>query len=102
MAYFAYNVFTTGTSKSDYQTALESLFATLTTQTFYLNYAKSFYLYTLLSKTFRRIFIERITKIYSSIFLCQPIHVNEVPQNIVPTTQNRLQTTPMPRSLKTQ
>jgi hypothetical protein len=64
IAYYSYNVITSNTDKTDYQEAVETFFSELTTQLFYLNYAKSFYIYTLFSKYFRRIFVERIMKIY--------------------------------------
>ncbi|CAF3458690.1 unnamed protein product, partial [Rotaria sp. Silwood2] len=47
-----------------YEEALDKFFAQLTTQFFYLNYAKSFYVYILCSKYFRTLFMERIKKIY--------------------------------------
>jgi len=67
IAYVAYNIITTNAQKSDYQQAMGTFFSQLTTQLFYLNYAKSFYLYTLFSKYFRRIFVERIIKIYRQL-----------------------------------
>lgn len=65
MAYFSYSIITTNKIKADYEKALDTFFSQLTTQLFYLNYAKSFYVYTLFSKYFRKIFLEQIMKIYS-------------------------------------
>jgi hypothetical protein len=63
IGYFSYNVITTGKQKTANETVVDTFFSQLTTQLFYLNYAKSFYLYTLSSKYFRQIFRERIGKI---------------------------------------
>ena len=67
VAYNTYSVITTNMDKNDYQKALDTFFSQLTTQLFYLNYAKSFYVYTLFSKYFRKIFIGRFTKIYNRL-----------------------------------
>ena len=64
IGYFSYSVITNGVPKTDYQRALDVFFSQLTTQLFYLNYAKSFYLYTLASNYFRRIFKERVVAFY--------------------------------------
>lgn len=64
MAYYSYSVVTTNATKNDYQTAMATFFSQLTTQLFYLNYAKSFYVYALSSQYFRKIFVERILKIF--------------------------------------
>jgi hypothetical protein len=64
IAYYSYSIITTDASKTDYQTALDTFFSQLTTELFYLNYAKSFYVYTLSSQSFRKIFVGRIIKIY--------------------------------------
>jgi hypothetical protein len=90
MAYYSYNVITTGTVKNDYQTALDTFFSQLTTQLFYLNYAKSFYIYTLYSKYFRKIFLARIMKIYSPLI---PSRKNRRQQNLILRTNNNLKTT---------
>jgi hypothetical protein len=62
IVYFSYNVITTNTQKTEYQEELGTFFSQLTTQLFYLNYAKSFYVYTLSSKYFRSIFVQRIKR----------------------------------------
>jgi hypothetical protein len=67
IVYFSYNVITTNTQKTEYQEALDTFFSQLTTQLFYLNYAKSFYVYTLSSKYFRSIFVKRMIKIYDRL-----------------------------------
>ncbi len=71
MAYFSYNVITTDTQQTAYQQALNAFFSELTAEFFYLNYAKSFYIYTLFSKYFRTIFVERIMKIFRRLFLIE-------------------------------
>ena len=45
IAYYSYSVITTNQVKTDYQNALDTFFSQLTTQLFYLNYAKSFYVH---------------------------------------------------------
>ncbi len=67
IAYYSYSVITTNQAKTDYQNGLDTFFSQLTTQLFYLNYAKSFYVYTLSSKYCRKIFVEQIRKIYSGL-----------------------------------
>ena len=67
IGYFSYSVITNGVPKTDYQKALDVFFSQFTTQLFYLNYAKSFYLYTLASNYFRRIFMERVMAFYRRV-----------------------------------
>jgi hypothetical protein len=93
MAYYSYSVITTGTVKNDYQAALDTFFSQLTTQLFYLNYAKSFYVYTLFSKYFRKIFLERIMKFYSGLNPGSMTNLNSRQQNLNRTTNKNLQTT---------
>lgn len=92
IAYFSYNVITTNMIKDDYHRAIDSCFSQLTTQLFYLNYAKSFYVYTLFSKYFRRIFLEKVMKIYYQILCRSPIDGNHCRRNLIGQTPN---TTPM-------
>lgn len=65
LAFYSYNVIIRSTRKTVDQDSLNGIFDQLTTQFFYLNYAKSFYVYTLCSKYFRQIFKERIVEISS-------------------------------------
>ena len=67
IAYYSYSVIAANQEMTDYQNAINTFFSQLTTQLFYLNYAKSFYVYTLSSKYFRKIFLERIMKICSGL-----------------------------------
>lgn len=92
IAYFSYNVITTNTIKDDYHRAIDACFSQLTTQLFYLNYAKSFYVYTLFSKYFRRIFLEKVTKIYYQVLRCLPVDENDRRRNLNGPTPN---STPM-------
>ncbi|CAF3430074.1 unnamed protein product [Rotaria sp. Silwood2] len=71
MSYYSYNVIASGTDRTAYEEALDKFFAKLTTQFFYLNYAKSFYVYILCSKYFRTLFMERIKKIYRRLIPCR-------------------------------
>lgn len=70
IAYFSYDIITRTEEKTEYQRALSSFFSQLTAQLFYLNYAKSFYLYTLSSQYFRRIFIETLIKMQQKLIHC--------------------------------
>ncbi|CAF0881372.1 unnamed protein product [Adineta steineri] len=72
IAYYSYYIITTGRQKTDYAVAMGNFFSQLTTQLFYLNYAKSFYIYTLSSKYFRKIFKRRVLKILQK-FLPYPL-----------------------------
>jgi hypothetical protein len=75
IAYFSYNIITTNAQTSYYQQTMNAFFSQLTAQLFYLNYAKSFYIYTLFSKYFRTIFVERIIKIYYQLCPGQRNHL---------------------------
>ena len=90
IAYFSYNVITTYTIKDDYHRAIDSFFSQLTTQLFYLNYAKSFYVYTLFSRYFRRIFLEKIMKIHRQIFRHSPVDVSRRQRNLNGPTNNTI------------
>ncbi|CAF3446072.1 unnamed protein product [Rotaria sp. Silwood1] len=81
MSYYSYNVIASGTQRTAYQEALDRFFAQLTTQFFYLNYAKSFYVYTLCSKYFRTLFKERMKKIYRRLLPCRRNHVGRHQRN---------------------
>ncbi len=75
VAYYSFNVITGDASNSNYQSPVNTFFSELTTELFYLNYAKSFYVYTLSSQYFRRIFVERIIKIFHRFY---PHRMNNV------------------------
>jgi len=81
---------TTGTSKTDYQNALDTFFSQLTTELFYLNYAKSFYIYILSSQSFRKIFVERIIQIYCWLYPCRKNNVRRPQRNLNGRTNNIL------------
>ncbi|CAF1466464.1 unnamed protein product [Adineta ricciae] len=74
MAYYSYNVITANAVKTSDQKTLDTFFSELTTQLFYLNYAKSFYIYTLSSRVFRRILIVRVTQLSQRCFCQQSRH----------------------------
>ena len=84
VAYYSYYVITANEQKTTYQKTMDSFFAQLTTQLFYLNYAKSFYINTLSSKYFRKIFLQRIIRIWQPLL---PIRANtsRLRQRSVPT-----------------
>lgn len=63
-AYYAYTVLSVGLPKSSYRTAVETLILQISSFVFYLNFSKSFYVNTLSSKLFRRVFKERLMIIY--------------------------------------
>ncbi|UJR08896.1 hypothetical protein I4U23_013150 [Adineta vaga] len=58
-AYYAYVTLSTSISKDNYRRAVESLILQISSFIFYLNFSKSFFLNTLSSKLFRRIFNQR-------------------------------------------
>jgi hypothetical protein len=88
IAYFSYSVITTNAQKTNDQIAWDTFFSQLTTELFYLNYAKSFYVYTLFSKYFRKIFMERIRKIYAGLNSDRTTDVSRRQRNL-PGQRNR-------------
>ena len=58
MIYYAYYVL--GPPLTGYDKLVGSFLMSFTTQVYYANYCKSFYVYTLSSSLFRRIFIKRV------------------------------------------
>jgi hypothetical protein len=73
VAYFSYSVITTGKQKTANETVVDTFFSQLTTQLFYLNYAKSFYVFTLSSKYFRTVFVKRSRKIFKQFIFARVI-----------------------------
>ena len=98
IAYYSYSVITTNQAKTDYQNGLDTFFSQLTTQLFYLNYAKSFYVYTLSSKYFRKIFVERIMKTFSGLSPDRTNNLEMRQRNINGLINNNLQKTRSQRS----
>lgn len=80
-AYYSYSVLSTSLEKDNYRRAVESLILQISSFVFYLNFCKSFFLNTLSSKLFRRVFKERLTNIYQRLTWwktrIQPIEVNQ-------------------------
>ena len=58
MIYYAYYVL--GPPLTGYDKLVGSFLMSFTTQVYYANYCKSFYVYTLSSGLFRRIFVQRV------------------------------------------
>ncbi|CAF4665424.1 unnamed protein product [Rotaria socialis] len=92
LTYYSYNVIAMGMEKTTYESTLEFFFSQLTTQLFYLNYAKSFYVYTLCSKYFRAIFIGRIKKICHRLISCCTNHRGKLQETSIIRSNRILQT----------
>lgn len=58
MIYYAYSVL--GPTPSGYDRLVGSFMMSFTTQVYYANYCKSFYVYTLSSRLFRSTFVRRV------------------------------------------
>ena len=65
--YYAYGVLSTGITKDDYRVAVEALILQVSSFIFYLNFCKSFFVNTLSSKLFRKVFKERLVSFYQRI-----------------------------------
>jgi hypothetical protein len=63
-AYFSYSVLSTGLTKDSYRRAVEALLLQISSFVFYTNFSKSFYVNTLTSILFRRVFKERLFSFY--------------------------------------
>lgn len=84
---YAYYFLTTSTPKTPYQTVFAVFIFQLSNVLLYLNYSKSFYIYTLASSFFRKIFDEIIRNIYCKLFGI--LHMNTIhPVNIIPSIHN--------------
>ena len=66
-AYYSYDRLTTFSTKDDYRRAIEALFFQITSFIFYLNFCKSFFVNTLSSKLFRKVFKESLIVYYRRI-----------------------------------
>ncbi len=66
MIYYAYYIL--GPSLTGYDRMIGSFLMSFTTLLYYANYAKSFYIYTLSSRLFRSVFIERIKECIRILF----------------------------------
>jgi hypothetical protein len=65
--YYSYDRLTTSIIKDDYRRAVEALLLQISSFIFYLNFCKSFFVNTLSSKLFRKVFKERFTIFYRQI-----------------------------------
>ncbi|CAF0888997.1 unnamed protein product [Adineta ricciae] len=75
MIYYAYYVL--GPSLTGYDKLVGSFLMSFTTQVYYANYCKSFYIYTLSSGLFRRVFVQRVTYYPRKVLnLRKPIKAN--------------------------
>ncbi|CAF2106199.1 unnamed protein product [Rotaria magnacalcarata] len=62
--YYSYTVLTTNMKKDDYRQAMETLILQISSFIFYLNFSKSFFVNTLSSNLFRKVFHERLLFFY--------------------------------------
>ena len=65
--YYSYTVLSTGLTKDSYRKAVETLILQISSFIFYLNFCKGFFINTLSSKLFRKVFKERLLFIYQRI-----------------------------------
>lgn len=63
-AYFSYSVLSTNLTKDSYRQAVEAMLLQISSFIFYFNFSKNFFINTLSSKLFRRVFHERLQLIY--------------------------------------
>jgi hypothetical protein len=65
--YYSYTVLSTGITKDEYRLAVETLILQISSFIFYLNFCKNFFVNTLSSKLFRKVFKERLMVFYLRI-----------------------------------
>ncbi|CAF3924603.1 unnamed protein product [Rotaria sp. Silwood1] len=65
--YFSYIRFSTGITRDNYRYAVETLILQISSLIFYINFSKSFFINTLASKLFRKVFKERLITFYQRI-----------------------------------
>ena len=65
--YYSYTVLSTGITKDSYRVAVETLLLNISSFVFYFNFCKSFFVNTLSSKLFRKVFKERSVIIYQRL-----------------------------------
>lgn len=70
--YYAYTVLSTGLTKDSYRKAVESLILQISSFIFYFNFTKSFFINTLTSRLFRKVFKDRMYFIYYRRARIQP------------------------------
>ncbi|CAF1030371.1 unnamed protein product [Adineta ricciae] len=73
-AYYSYTVLSTSIAKSNERRAMESLFLQISSFVFYLNFSKGFFVNTLSSKLFRRVFKQQLIKLCHRI-TCGKVHM---------------------------
>jgi len=66
-AYYSYSVISSDLTKDSYRRAVEALILKISSFIFYLNFSKNFFVNTLSSKLFRKVFKERLTMFYRRI-----------------------------------
>ncbi|CAF3668810.1 unnamed protein product [Adineta steineri] len=75
--YYSYIVVTTNDRKDEYRIAIEKLLLQISSFIFYLNFGKSFFMNTLSSKLFRKVFKERLILFYRHI-ICLKVKVHPI------------------------
>ncbi|CAF1052485.1 unnamed protein product [Adineta steineri] len=76
MIYYAYYIL--GPSLTGYNKMIGSFLMSFTTLLYYTNYAKSFYIYTLSSRLFRSVFLQRLKEYSQKIFNLNPLIMKNV------------------------
>jgi hypothetical protein len=66
-AYYSYTTLSTSIAKDSYRRAVETLILEISSFIFYLNFSKSFFVNTLSSKLFRKVFKERLIIFFQRI-----------------------------------
>jgi hypothetical protein len=84
--YYAYVLFSLNITKSSYRRAIEALLLEITSLIFYTNFGKNFFLNTLTSKLYRKVFQERLMSFYRKIIHRKAhIHPNQVDRRVYQT-----------------
>jgi hypothetical protein len=75
--YYSYSKLSTEIPKSHYRNAIEDLLLQISNFIFYLNFSKSFFVNTLSSKLFRKVFRERLVIFYQRI-VCRKVRIQPI------------------------
>jgi hypothetical protein len=96
-AYYAYTVISVNIPKSTYRRAVETLLLNISSFVFYLNFSKSFFVNTLSSKLFRKVFKERLIMFWQRITWWKVREARDVTRQ---TDQTRLRTFTIQQNIK--
>jgi hypothetical protein len=96
-AYYAYTVISVNIPKSTYRRAVETLLLDISSFVFYLNFSKSFFVNTLTSRLFRKVFKERLIMFWQRITWWKVREARDVTRL---TDQTRLRTFTLRQTIK--